>query len=167
LAKTIWTWILLATYFTAATSNPLHNVITISQKQRNLTYYFWLRATTFEEVWFFTLQSSTDIMGWDEGTTWQYIGFNSLVGGHTRSANGQEHNPFVNKYRSHNNTLPIVCSYAPILESIIIIIIIIANYSRDVFCPKFATLTVSKIRVKICSQWCSQINPNWWCLCKP
>lgn len=50
-------------------------------------------------------------------------------------ANGHEHNPFVNKY-------PIVCSYAPILESIIIIIII-ANYSRDVFCPKFATLTVS------------------------
>jgi hypothetical protein len=37
--------------------------------------------------------------------------------------------------------LPIVCSYVPILESIIIITI--PNYSRDVFCPKFATLTVS------------------------
>jgi hypothetical protein len=122
----------------------------------------------FEEVWFFTLQSSTDgyRLRWRNNLT-IYIGFNSLVGGSYKEWKWRWTQPIC-KYRSHNNTLPIVCSYVPMLESIIIIIL---NYSRDVFCPKFATLTVSivmfqKIRVKRRSQWCSRSNPNWWCLCK-
>jgi hypothetical protein len=125
--------------------------------------------TSCHDIWrglvFYTTIIDRDI-GWGEGATWQFIGLNSLVGGHTRSANVHKHDPFINTNLIIIHSLPIVCSYVHILESVIII----PNYSRDVFCPKLATLTVSivtfqKTVLKICSQWCSQSNPNWWCLC--